>query len=152
MVHLPTYNYLYKMCISDITTTKIIKEYTYAVTINLQYIVCSDTENCQEAKNCSLNKAQVTVNANTEHLERCSVLSILSILTWHIEEHLFYVPGKSSQIPYEVDPITMLIVQMEKLERQRGNLPKVTLKKKKRSKFFFNHSLLFEYHHDHHQN
>ena len=34
------------MCISDITTTKIIKEYTYAITINLQYIVCSNTENC----------------------------------------------------------------------------------------------------------
>lgn len=39
MVHysfiIPTFNYLYKMCISDVTTTKIIKEYTYAVTINL---------------------------------------------------------------------------------------------------------------------
>lgn len=46
------------------------------------------------------------------------------------------MPGKSSQIPYEVDPITMLIVQMEKLERQRGNLPKVTLKKKKGQSFF----------------
>ena len=45
------------------------------------------------------------------------------------------MPGKSSQIPYEVDPITMFIVQMKKLERQRGNLPKVALKKKKSQSF-----------------
>ena len=60
--------------------------------------------------------------------------------------------GKSSQLPYKEDPITMLILQMEKLERQRGNLPNVTLKKKKKVKVFFNHSLVFEYHHDHNQN